>query len=48
MAEAILQLLSEAGKRHVMGLEGRARAADTFSIRSHVEGVERVYRELVG
>jgi len=48
LAEAVRALLDDPTRAARFGAEGRARAESTFSLGAHVDGVERVYDEVLG
>ena len=48
LAEAVRALLDDPARAARFGAAGRARAESTFSLGAHVDGVERVYDEVLG
>jgi glycosyltransferase involved in cell wall biosynthesis len=47
LAEAVLSLMADPGRRRAMGEAGRRRAAQFFDIRAHVRKMEDLYTEMV-
>jgi len=48
LADAVRALLDDPARAARLGAAGRARAESTFSLGAHVDGVERVYDEVLG
>ena len=48
LAGAVQALLDDPPRAARLGAAGRARAESTFSLGAHVDGVERVYDEVLG
>jgi len=48
LADAVRVLLDDPGRAARLGAAGRARAESTFTLRAHVDAVERVYAGLLG
>lgn len=48
LAEGLLALLDDPGERRRLGLNGRARALERHGAEALVEGLERLYRRLLG
>ena len=48
LADAVRALLDDPARAARLGAAGRARAESTFSLGAHVDGIERVYDEVLG
>jgi len=48
LAHAVRGLLDDPARAARLGAAGRRRAESTFSVGAHVDGVERVYHEVLG
>lgn len=48
LAEAVAQLLNDGNQRQRMGMAGRTRTEELFSIGQHTNRIHNIYRELLG
>ena len=47
LSHAIMRLLDDPGLRESMGREGRRRVEGHFTLKTHVQGIEKIYREIL-